>query len=153
MREIEMGIRKLDIATFSDKIKYVPIGKLDCNIINFISKQKPELKDRLSSDKDILFWSDRVKYTEKHRKDFSSSEEFDKCLEDIPDIIQNPDYISINPNDDSICFIRKYTKYVTVAVRISGDGKMGYRTMYPLRDSQLQNYIENNRAWKYKEIT
>jgi hypothetical protein len=23
--------------------------------------------------------------------------------------------------------------------------------MYPLRDSQLKNYIENNRAWKYEE--
>lgn len=105
MRMIVMSLRKLDVSIFSEKIRYLSIGKLDCNVIDFISNQKPEFKGKLSSDKDILFWKDRVKYTEKHRKYFPSSEEFDKCLEDIPNIIQEPDYISIHPNNDSICFI------------------------------------------------
>ena len=105
MRMIVMSLRKLDVSIFSEKIRYLSIGKLDCNVIDFISNQKPEFKGKLSSDKDILLWKDRVKYTEKHRKDFPSSEEFDKCLEDIPNIIQEPDYISIHPNNDSICFI------------------------------------------------
>jgi hypothetical protein len=73
-------------------------------------------------------------------------------MKEIPTIIQNPDYISIHPKDESICFIKKYSKHVNVAIKISTDGKMVYRTMYPLRESQLQNYLENNRAWKYEEI-
>jgi hypothetical protein len=146
-----MNERKLDVSIFSDGNKHVSIGKLNSDMTNFILERKPEFEGRLSSDTDILFWSDRVKYTEKHRKDFANNDEFDKCLEDIPNIIQNPDYISIHPSDDSVCFIKKYTKYITVAVRVSTDGKMAYRTMYPLRDSQLKNYIENNRAWKYEE--
>lgn len=70
-------------------------------------------------------------------------------MRDIPKIIQNPDYISIHPTDESVSFIKKYTKNISVAIKISTDGKMVYRTMYPLRDSQLNGYIKNNRAWKY----
>lgn len=70
------------------------------------------------------------------------------CLREIPQIIQNPDYISIHPADESVSFIKDYSKHTSVAIKISTDGKMVYRTMYPLTESQLQNYIGNNRAWK-----
>ena len=35
-----------------------------------------------------------------------------------------------------------------VAIRIANDGKASFRTMYPLRDSQLKNYLESGRAQK-----
>lgn len=63
-------------------------------------------------------------------------------------IIQNPDYISIHPSDESVSFIKDYDKHISVAIKISIDGKMVYRTMYPLTESQLNGYIENGRAWK-----
>lgn len=69
-------------------------------------------------------------------------------FEQIPGIIQRPEYISIHPNKDSISFICQFTDYVAVAVRISVDGRLSYRTMYPLRRSQLFNYIEQGRVWK-----
>ena len=59
----------------------------------------------LSADTDILFWKDRIKHTERHRKDFVSDEEYELCFEQIPDIIQNPEFISIHPNKDSISFM------------------------------------------------
>ncbi|MBS6677054.1 MAG: dihydroorotate dehydrogenase [Clostridiales bacterium] len=102
----------------------------------------------LSADTDILFWKDRIKHTERHRKDFVSDEEYELCFEQIPDIIQNPEFISIHPNKDSISFICRFTDHVSVAVRLSTDGRLSYRTMYPLRESQLNNYIKQGRAWK-----
>ncbi|WP_373216137.1 PBECR2 nuclease fold domain-containing protein [Ruminococcus sp. 5_1_39BFAA] len=96
----------------------------------------------------MIFWHDRIKHTERHKKDFSSPEEYAKCFLHIPDIIKHPDYISIHPNKDSISFIKDYADHTSVAIRISLDGKLAYRTMYPLRDSQLENYIKNGRAWK-----
>lgn len=97
---------------------------------------------------DILFWKDRIKHTQRHQKDFISEEEYNQCFEQIPGIIQRPEYISIHPNKDSISFICQFTDYVAVAVRISVDGRLSYRTMYPLRRSQLFNYIEQGRVWK-----
>lgn len=118
-------------------------------MIDFILSKKPDFAGRISSDKDILFWAARVKHTERHRRDFANDMEFEQCLKDIPKIIQCPDYISIHPTDESVCFIKKYSKHVSVAIKISTDGKMVYRTMYPLRETQLHEYVKNGRAWKY----
>lgn len=140
---------KLDIGLFSEEIKFQSIGRFSEEMIRFILSKKPDFENRISADKDILFWSARVKHTERHRKDFSSDSEFEQCVKDIPEIIQNPDYVSIHPTDESVSFIKKYTKNISVAIKISTDGKMVYRTMYPLRESQLNEYIKNGRAWKY----
>jgi len=108
----------------------------------------PEFSDILSGDEEILFWKDRIKHTELHRKDFVSNEEYELCFEQIPAIIRNPEYISIHPNKDSISFICRFTDNISVAVRLSSSGGLSYRTMYPLRESQLNSYIKQGRAWK-----
>lgn len=140
---------ELDVSVFSDDIKFVSIGRLSKEMVKFIIEKKPTFEGRISPDTDILFWAARVKHTKRHKKDFSNEEEFELCLKEIPQIIQNPDYISIHPTDESVSFIKDYNKHTSVAIKISTDGKMVYRTMYPLTESQLQNYIENNRAWRF----
>ena len=112
--------------------------------------KKPEYVERLSYDKVILFWSSRVKHSERHIGDFASPEEFYQCMEDIPMIIQNPDYISIHPKDQSISFIKDYSGHTSVAIKVAADGAMSYRTIYPLSNYQLGNYIKSGRAWKYE---
>lgn len=128
---------KLDVNLFNDNLKFQSIGRFSKEMAEFILSKKPDFEGRISTDKDILFWSARVKHTERHRKDFSSDSEFEQCMKDIPEIIQHPDYISIHPADESVSFIKKYSKNVNVAIKISTDGKMVYRTMYPLRETQL----------------
>lgn len=146
--EIIKIVSQLNTDTFSDSEKFVSIGRIRSDIISSIIEKYPEFSGKLSSETDIIFWSDRIKHTERHRKDFSSPEEYERCFRHIPDIIQKPDYISIHPNKDSISFIKDYDNHTSVAIRVSLDGKLAYRTMYPLRESQLDNYIKNGRAWK-----
>ena len=141
---------EFDITKFSDKVKNQPIGKFNSDMVNFILSKKPEFKGRISTEKDILFWAARVKHIEKHRKDFNDTNNFDECCRKIPSIIANPDYISIHPNDESVSFIKKMDQNISVAIKISTEGDMVFRTMYPLRDSQLHNYIKNGRCWKIK---
>jgi len=142
-------MKKLDISVFDKEVSCISIGRLDSEMIEFLISKNPGLNGRLSPDKEILFWKDRIKHTEMHRNDFSSDQFFETCLESIPEIIKNPDYISIHPKDSSISFIKDYSQHVAVAVRVSLEGKMSYRTMYPLMDAQLMNYIERGRAWSY----
>ena len=148
--KIKVCINKLDVSVFNDENLYVSLGQLSQEMVNFILKKKPEFKDRLVINKDILFWKSRVVHTNNHKKDFVSTEEFIKCVEEIPSIIQYPDYISIHPTDESVSFIKKYSKYISVAIKISINGELVYRTMYPLSDNQLEGYIINHRAWKYE---
>ncbi len=49
---------------------FVSVGKIRQDIVDSIVKRFPEFADRLSSDTDILFWRDRIRHTERHRKDF-----------------------------------------------------------------------------------
>ena len=133
---------------FDSGLKFVSLGHIRPDIVASITEKFPEFSNVLSAESDILFWKDRIKHTERHKKDFVSDEEYELCFEQIPDIIQNPEFISIHPNKDSISFICRFTDHISVAVRLSTDGKLSYRTMYPLRESQLYNYIKQGRAWK-----
>ena len=142
---------KIDINEFSNK-NFISLGKLSPGVVDFLLEKSPNLSGILSCEKEILFWKDRLKHTELHKNDFFSDNEFYLCLEEIPSIIHNPDYLSIHPKDNSISFIKDYSGHVSVAVRVSATGQLSYRTMYPITDAQLTNYISNNRAWPWKKL-
>lgn len=144
-----LTVSKLNKEIFTKDIKCVSLGRLNPEMIDFIKKRKPDLAESISSEQEILFWSNRIAHTERHKNDFISDTEYQECFEQIPQIIQKPDYISIHPKDNSISFIKEYSAHVSVAVRIAGDGRLSYRTMYPLMDAQLSHYIDKGRAWKY----
>lgn len=69
----------------------------------------------------------------------------------IPAIISSPDYLSIHKKDNSISFIKDFSSHVSVAIRISSSGSLSYRTMYPITDAQLNNYINKGTSWKWIE--
>ena len=143
-------VEKLSLDLFTGARKFVSLGRLNQKMINFIVERKPDLKNILSPEKDIIFWEDRISHTERHRDDFMSDSEYEICFENIPNIIHQPDYISVHPKDNSISFIKDFSSHVSVAVRISGGGKMSYRTMYPIMDAQLGNYMDKGLAWRYE---
>lgn len=116
-------------------------------------EKAPHLSGVLNADTDILFWKDRIKHTKLHKADFISDKEFYNCLEQIPSIIASPDYLSIHPKDNSISFIKDFSSHISVAIRISATGALSYRTMYPIMDAQLTNYIDKGRAWVWKNKT
>lgn len=139
----------LDISVFEKGKNCISLGRINPEMVAFLIKKVPHLSGILSSGTDILFWKDRIKHTELHKKDFISDNEFYNCLEQIPSIIENPDYLSVHPKDNSISFIKKYSSHVSVAIRISSAGALSYRTMYPIMDAQLTNYIDKGRAWAW----
>ncbi len=142
---------KLNSKLFDANTSFVSLGKLSADMINFLETKIPTMKGVLSPESDILFWKDRISHTERHRDDFLSNIEYEQCFEDIPSIIQEPDYISFNKKDNSLSFIRKYSANVSVAIRVSSDGRMAYRTMYPLMTASLDNFLRKGTAWKFKK--
>ncbi len=143
--------KTLDISLFKKGKNYISLGKLNPDIVSFLTEKAPHLSDALSADTNILFWKDRIKHTELHKNDFISDKEFYHCIEQIPSIIANPDYLSVHPKDNSVLFIKDFSSHVSVAIRISASGSLSYRTMYPIMDAQLANYISKGRAWPWKK--
>ena len=63
-----------------------------------------------------------------------------KYIDYLPEIIENPDYVGVNPNenDKSIEFIKKYSKNVLVGVKLEKNGQYLYvSSMYDIQDSKI----------------
>ena len=144
-------INSLDISAFENGKNFISLGKIRPEIVSFLIEKEPSLSGQLNSETEILFWKDRLRHTELHKDDFFSDNEFYNYLERIPFIISNPDYISVHKKDNSISFIKDFSAHVSVAIRISSSGSLSYRTMYPITDAQLNNYISKGSSWKWSE--
>ena len=62
----------------------------------------------------------------------------------ISDILSTPDYVGINPKDDSIEYVKEYLinqEYVKVAVRVSTAGRYFARSLYVLNQNRVHNFI------------
>lgn len=89
-------INSLDISAFENGKNFISLGKIRPEIVSFLIEKEPSLSGQLNSETEILFWKDRLRHTELHNDDFFSNNEFYNCLERIPFIISNPDYISVH---------------------------------------------------------
>ena len=70
----------------------------------------------------------------------------------IPAIIKNPDYVGINPSDDSIEYVKIFEieeNFVKVAVRVSDSGIFYARTIYAREIDKLKKFIESGNLVKY----
>ena len=74
-----------------------------------------------------------------------------KCLkhiEDIPEIISNPDYVGVNPNEKgmSIELVKKYKDNVMIGIKLDTDGEYLYvSTMHDIQESKLQRRLYSGR--------
>lgn len=80
-------------------------------------------------------------------------EDYEKYVEDIKNIINNPTYVARNPNQDSIEYIKEYkidNAFVLVAVRISSKGTMFAKTLFTMTERKKNIYLKNGYAKKYE---
>lgn len=71
--------------------------------------------------------------------------EYDKYYQDIGLIINSPDYVGLNPKDDSILFVKLYKvngEYIRVAVKITSGGKCFAKTLHSLSTCNAERYLE-----------
>lgn len=66
----------------------------------------------------------------------------------MSDIIKNPDYVGINPHDDSLEYYRTFgeiTIHIKIAVRPTKNGVYFAKTMYDVNDFSLKCYLRKGR--------
>lgn len=76
----------------------------------------------------------------------------EKCLkyiDYIPDIIKNPDYIGINPNEteaESIELIKRYKDNILIGIKLDKDNDYLYvSTMHDISESKIQRRLFSGR--------
>lgn len=72
----------------------------------------------------------------------------------IPDIIDNPDYIGINPNEngaESIELIKRYRDNVMIGIKLDKDNDYLYvSTMNDIQESKIQRRLYSSRIKEFK---
>ena len=74
-----------------------------------------------------------------------------KYIDYIPDILANPDYIGINPNETgrSIEFVKKYDDSVLLGIKLDTEGEYFYvSTMYDVQESKVMRRLHSGRLKK-----
>lgn len=62
----------------------------------------------------------------------------------IQQILDTPDFVGVNPHDQSIEYVKEFVvnnQFVKVAVRISAAGKYFARSLYVLNSNRVRNFI------------
>ena len=129
----------LDLEKLKSGFNFIKVGKLTNEVINLLGIEHKEC--------DIIMWEDKFQYIHKHIVDFQSKETFEKCISKIPEVIAYPDYIGIHPTKNSIEYIKYIDELTIVAIRIK-EGKLALKTVFPLSEKQLQDYIKCNTVIK-----
>lgn len=71
--------------------------------------------------------------------------EYDKYRLKIPTILSEPDYVGVNPHDDSIMYVKEYEEcgeYIRVGVKVASKGTYFARTLHLLSTYNAERYIE-----------
>ena len=77
-----------------------------------------------------------------------------KYMDRISEIIENPDYIGINPNEknDSIELVKIYDDNILVGIKVDTSSNSLYvSTMFDIQESKLQRRIHSGRLIKFEK--
>lgn len=137
-----INLFKLNIDKIIVNKQIVKVGELTQEQIDTLNI---DMKPR-----NIKFAYDRISHCEKHKSDFINIESYNYSMQNIPQIINIPDYIGYNPQNNSIEYIKQLGDLTLVAIRLKQQGDLFLRSIYPISKSKLENGIKRNRIQKYK---
>ena len=112
-------------------LKYV--GKLEPTIATYW-----DIKNH--SNKPILVYEDRIEHViSSHINDFSSKEEILKIYGKLHIIINKPDYVFYNKNNNGLEYYKKLSDNVCVAVRVNNGNVLKVKSWYPVTKTKIKN--------------
>lgn len=96
--------------------------------------------------KPIVRSLDLYAHIEKHKNDFKSKESYDFSIENIDNIILNPDFVYYEKDRKSLMYFKKLYENVCVVVKLKlRENKNSYvASMYPISEQKLQKIIEKS---------
>ena len=70
----------------------------------------------------------------------SHPDAFTKYFRYLEKILAEPDYVNLNPRDNSIKYIKQISEYVVIGVRVSAKGTAFARTIFIFEDWKFKQY-------------
>lgn len=110
------------------------VGTLSARVVSLLGLSQQQGQPILMGASNIAHM------TSKHPADYQKYGKY------IPQILAKPDYVRLNPKDNSIEYVKDFQingEFVKVAVRASGSGALYARSVYVLTPTRVQNFIKN----------
>ncbi|QXE18855.1 PBECR2 nuclease fold domain-containing protein [Clostridium sp. 001] len=127
-----MCIRKLKDNTNEVQV----VGNLEQKYINMANSNVPSGEVRMNPG--------AIKHIKKKHPD-----DFKKYFQNIPEIIESPDYVGQNPKEkDSIELVKVIDGDVLVAVKLDPSGHLYFSSMYLLAPSKVPKRLKSGRLKK-----
>ena len=120
------------------------------NVENLTMKVKKQIKELLGIQSDVNVIKYSKNNLEKHllkRNHIDALKYFDK----IEDILEEPDYVGINPNEKLECldYVKVFDENILVALKIHSSEEFYYiPSMYTITDYKLQSRLFSGRLKK-----
>jgi len=118
------------------------VGKVSKKVIGLLNLNINEV--------DIIFSKDKIEYTQKHIQDYKTYDDYKRLTELTPEIISNPDYISMHPSGKSIEYIKVIDEVMIVAVRVKPSGVLWVKTVFPITIDKFNIYKSSGTLIKYE---
>lgn len=77
-------------------------------------------------------------------------EDFIKYFSHLKSILAEPDFVNLNPRDNSIKYIKQLDENVVVGVRISGKGTAFARTLFVFPPWKFEQFMDRGYLKEYK---
>ena len=137
-----------------DLLYYKCYDSIMSDELNLVGKHNKRINDILGlnlDELDIFRSSGLIAHLLK-RKHYSAI----KYLDKIPDIIQNPDYVGINPNENGVSYelVKQIKDHFVLGIKLESNGKYLFVSTFhriaekdvnkQLNSGRLKNYIDNS---------
>jgi len=117
---------------------------LSDNVVNALNIDIPEDRNIYIGETNII-----------HMKN-DHPDDYEKYGQHISEILEFPDYVKTNDSNGSIEYVKEFkidNEYVKVAVRLSNGNKLFARTLYVLKTSRTNNFINSGKLFPVEKST
>ena len=96
---------------------------------------------------DIVIYSDRFLHIEKHKNEYSDIGMYKYTIDNLHEIIKNPDFITVNNKNRSMNFIKKLEDNILVAITIDGKRELKVKTVFPISNVKYR-VLKEKSLWQ-----
>lgn len=102
------------------------------------------------TNKKIVIYDDARKHCyKKHLKEFGDSKTFHYIMDNLDDIISNPDEVFYIKNKDTLEYYKTYSFGITVRVKVEPGNELKVKTVFTVTQTKIDNRIKKEEYNKY----
>lgn len=104
--------------------------------------------DEYANKKIVLYDNDR-KHCEKHIHEFGDIKTFHYVMNNLEEIIENPDYVFFVKNKSTLEYYKTFGFGITVRVKVQPGNELKVKTVFTVTNEKIKNRIKNEVYNKY----